>query len=160
MVRALAFQRVKIQWNKCTCTNITIAIAYSTTLSLLLQCNSSDTIYKCIIFHNRLEFSVIMDVIRSTTKLFPQLTMKYTRNVWQLVECPLVDEHCMVTCFSRKVMGHYLAAVCRSEEHAYICTTKIIVRLCNVSMTAKLGSVSRVERVGRKVIYHLLCPAK
>ena len=141
-------------------TNITvrIAIAYSTTLSLLLQCNSSDTRY--IIFHNRIECSVIMDVIRSTTKLFPQLTMKYTRNVWQLVDCPLVDEHCMVMCFSRKVMGHYLAAVCRSEEHVYICTTKIIVRLCNVGMTAKLGSASRVERAGRKVIYHLLCPAK
>ena len=74
-------------------TNITvrIAIAYSTTLSLLLQCNSSDT--KCIIFHNRIECSVIMDATRSTTKLFPQLTMKYTRNVWQLVDCPLVDEH-------------------------------------------------------------------
>ena len=42
-------------------------------------------------------------------------------------------------CFSRKVMGHYLAAVCRSEEHVYAVQKKITVRLCNIGMTSMLG---------------------
>ena len=57
--------------------------------------------------------------------------------------------------FSGKVMGHYLAAVCRPEDHVNA-VPKIIVRLCNVGMTAKLGSASQVG----EVISHLLCPAK